>query len=181
MLSFSGMCWSAKWPRPALEHFRSQDCVQSVIESIGQRVGTDADRPLLLLVPLQVRIRGGCSVIACPVEFGTGFLRPETGAPKGPLRRYLHAETRNRRPKRAKNRRKTGLSLSKLSTARFGRYWVVGTTGNHFQVRSSTYRNPMDPTSRTCFVAQPNTWTESCPVGLATGLHTSWRRVLPLG
>ena len=56
-------------------------------------------------------------------------MRPETGAPKGPLRRYLHAETRNRRPKRAKNRRKTGLSLSKLSTARFERYWVVGTTG----------------------------------------------------
>jgi hypothetical protein len=46
-------------------------------------------------------------------EFGTGFLPPETGAPKAPQRRYLRAETGNRRPPRARNSRKSGLRACK--------------------------------------------------------------------
>src|SRR6516162_7424324 len=35
------------------------------------------------------------------IEFGTGFLPPETGPPKGARRRRLRAETGNRRPPHA--------------------------------------------------------------------------------
>ena len=54
-------------------------------------------------------------------EFGTGFLLPETGAPKGASRRCLRAETGNRRPPHARNGRKNDLSASELSVAGFGR------------------------------------------------------------
>src|SRR6516165_11589938 len=40
---------------------------------------------------------------------GTGFLPPETGAPKAPQRRYLRTETGNRRPPRARNGPKSSL------------------------------------------------------------------------
>jgi hypothetical protein len=54
-------------------------------------------------------------------EFGTGFLPPETDAQKRRWRRYLRAETGDRRPPRARNGRKSGLSASELSVAGFGR------------------------------------------------------------
>src|SRR6516162_4416585 len=55
------------------------------------------------------------------IEFGTGFLPPETGPPKGARRRRLRAETGNRRPPHARNGRKNGFSASELSVAGFGR------------------------------------------------------------
>ena len=54
-------------------------------------------------------------------EFGTGFLPPETDAQKRRWRRYFQAETRDWRPRRARNGRKNGLSASELSVAGFGR------------------------------------------------------------
>jgi hypothetical protein len=54
-------------------------------------------------------------------KFGTGFLPPETDAQKKRWRRYLQAETRDWRPRRARNGRKNGLSASELSVAGFGR------------------------------------------------------------
>ena len=59
--------------------------------------------------------------LSCRVEFGTGFLPPETGAPKRDLRRYLCAETGNRRPPHPRNGRKNGFSACELSVAGFGR------------------------------------------------------------
>ena len=54
-------------------------------------------------------------------EFGTGFLPPEIDAQKRRWRRHLQAETRDWRPRRARNGRKNGLSASELSVAGFGR------------------------------------------------------------
>jgi hypothetical protein len=49
------------------------------------------------------------------------FLAKETAAPKAPQRRYLRAETGNRRPPRARNGRKNGPSACELFTAGFVR------------------------------------------------------------
>jgi hypothetical protein len=54
-------------------------------------------------------------------EFGTGFLPPETDAQRRRWRRYFQAETRDWRPRRARNGRKNGLFTSELSVAGFGR------------------------------------------------------------
>jgi hypothetical protein len=51
---------------------------------------------------------------------GTGFLRPETGAPNVPKRRDLCAETQEPPSPIAKNRPKMGLSAGRSSTASFG-------------------------------------------------------------
>jgi hypothetical protein len=79
------------------------------------------------------------------VEFGTGFLSPETDAPKTNLRRYLRAETGTWRPPHARNGRKNGLQLDTPDEQK-----VAGLTAISQRPHSEWFRKAVVDVRRDC-------------------------------